>query len=162
MLLFYLPGNIPEGVFHPVSELCQKSYQQSTPGLQRAGCFCIEGRHPLQYGQTTKAYAFSYDGAHRLSDGQFYSNGTSTNTLSEKGISYDRAGNITALTRYDNSSLPVATSLSYACTGNRRNGYSYDVNGNVTSDATNDLQSSYNLLNLPAKIKSGSKQFFCA
>ena len=28
--------------------------------------------------------------------------------------------------------------------------------------ATNDLQSSYNLINLPAQIKSGSKQFFCA
>ena len=88
--------------------------------------------------------------------------GILTNKLSERAISYDRAGNITALTRYDNSSSPVATSLSYAYTGNRRNGYSYDVNGNVTSDATNDLQSSYNLLNLPAKIKSGSKQFFCA
>ena len=32
----------------------------------------------------------------------------------------------------------------------------YKLNGNVTSDATNDLQSSYNLLNLPAQIKSGS------
>ena len=72
--------------------------------------------------------------------------------LSEKGISYDRAGNITALTRYDNSSSPVATSLSYAYTGNRRNAYSYDLNGNVTSDATNDLQSSCNLINLPAQI----------
>ena len=32
----------------------------------------------------------------------------------------------------------------------------YKLNGNVTSDATNSLQSSYNLLNLPAQIKSGS------
>ena len=37
-----------------------------------------------------------------------------------------------------------------------RSNYSYDVNGNVTDDATNDLQSSYNLINLPAQIKSGS------
>ncbi len=50
----------------------------------------------------------------------------------------------------------MATSLSYGYTGNRRNGYSYDANGNVTSDATNSLQSSYNLINLPAQIKSGS------
>ena len=50
----------------------------------------------------------------------------------------------------------MATSLSYAYTGNRRNAYSYDLNGNVTSDATNSLQSSYNLINLPAQIKSGS------
>ncbi|MBQ9660777.1 MAG: hypothetical protein IJV37_05880, partial [Bacteroidales bacterium] len=34
--------------------------------------------------------------------------------------------------------------------------FSYDNNGNVTSDATNSLQTSYNLLNLPAQIKSGS------
>ena len=50
----------------------------------------------------------------------------------------------------------MATSLSYAYTGNRRNAYSYDLNGNVTSDVTNSLQSSYNLINLPAQIKSGS------
>ena len=110
-----------------------------------------------QYGQTAKAYAFSYDGAHRLTAGQYYSGGSATNALSEKSITYDRAGNITALTRYDNNSpTPTETCLSYAYTGNRRNGYSYDVNGNVTSDVTNSLQSSYNLINLPAQIKSGS------
>ena len=110
-----------------------------------------------QYEQTAKAYAFSYDGAHRLTAGQYYSGGSATDALSEKGISYDRAGNITALTRYDNNTpTPTETCLSYAYTGNRRNAYSYDVNGNVTSDATNSLQSSYNLINLPAQIKSGS------
>lgn len=41
--------------------------------------------------------------------GQFYNNGTSTNALSEKSISYDKAGNITALSRYNNSG--AATSL---------------------------------------------------
>ena len=30
-----------------------------------------------QYGQPAKAYAFTYDGAHRLTAGQFYNNGTS-------------------------------------------------------------------------------------
>ncbi len=33
---------------------------------------------------------------------------------------------------------------------------SSDFPGNVTSDATNSLQSSYNLINLPSQIKSGS------
>ena len=33
------------------------------------------------------------------------------------------------------SSKRIPTSLSYAYTGNRRNAYSYDLNGNVTSDA---------------------------
>ena len=41
-----------------------------------------------QYGQTAKAYAFSYDGAHRLTAGQYYSGGSATNALSEKSISY--------------------------------------------------------------------------
>ncbi len=44
----------------------------------------------------------------------------------------------------------------HSYSGNRRSTFSYDVNGNVTSDATNSLQSSYNLINLPSQIKSGS------
>ena len=109
-----------------------------------------------QSGQSAKAYGFSYDGAHRLTAGQFYNNGTSTNALSEKAISYDRAGNVTSLTRYDNGTTPAATTLNYSYDGNRRTTFGYDVNGNVTSDATNSLQSSYNLINLPAQIKSGN------
>ncbi len=107
-----------------------------------------------QSGQGAKSYGFAYDGAHRLTGGQYYSGSTATNALSEKGISYDRNGNITALTRYNSSG--TATALAYAYTGNYRNTFSYDANGNVTSDATNSLQSSYNLLNLPSQIKSGS------
>ena len=67
-----------------------------------------------QSGQSAKAYGFSYDGAHRLTAGQFYNNGTSTNALSEKSISYDRAGNVTSLTRYDNGTTPAATTLNYS------------------------------------------------
>ena len=107
-----------------------------------------------QSGQGQKAYAFSYDGAHRLTAGQYYSGGSATNALSEKGIAYDRAGNITSLTRYN--AAGSATGLSFAYAGNRRTSYEYDANGNVTSDATNSLQSSYNLLNLPAQTKTGS------
>ena len=107
-----------------------------------------------QSGQTARSYGFAYDGAHRLTGGQYYNGTSSTNALSEKGISYDRNGNITALTRYNASG--TATSLAYAYTGNYRSTFSYDANGNVTSDVTNSLQMSYNLLNLPAQIKSGS------
>ena len=107
-----------------------------------------------QSGQSAKSYGFTYDGAHRLTAGQCYSGATATNALSEKSISYDKNGNITALTRYNNTGS--ATSLTYAYTGNYRNTFSYDANGNVTSDATNSLQTSYNLLNLPSQIKSGS------
>jgi len=59
---------------------------------------------------------------------------------------YDRAGNITVLTRYNNSG--TGTTLSCAYSGYRRNTFSYDVNGNVTSDAANSLQSSYIFNNL--------------
>ena len=37
-----------------------------------------------------------------------------------------------------------------------RKAAAYDINGNVTDDATNSLQTSYNLLNFPAQTKSGS------
>ena len=107
-----------------------------------------------QSGQGQKAYAYTYDTAHRLTDGQYYSGGSVTNALSEKDITYDRAGNITSLTRY--SSSGSATTLSYTYTGNRRSTFAYDINGNVTNDATNSLQASYNLLNFPAQTKSGT------
>ena len=80
---------------------CKGLYSHFTLSLQ----YSFNWKHPFplktddisswawtQYGQPTKAYAFTYDGA--------------------------------------------ATSLAYSYTGNRRNNYSCDVNGNVTSDAT--------------------------
>jgi len=62
-----------------------------------------------QSGQGAKSYGFAYDGAHRLTGGQYYNGTSSTNALSEKSISYDKNGNITALTRYNNTGS--ATSL---------------------------------------------------
>lgn len=77
-----------------------------------------------QSGQGAKSYGFTYDGARRLTAGQYYmgsgTSASSTNALSEKSISYD-------------------------------------VNGNVTSDATNSLQSSYNLINLLSCICAGAE-----
>ena len=49
-----------------------------------------------------------------------------------------------------------ATTLSYSYTSNRRSTFAYDINGNVTNDATNSLQTSYYLLNFPAQTKSGT------
>ena len=107
-----------------------------------------------QGSNTAKAYGFAYDGAHRLTAGQYFNNGTSTNALSEKAIGYDLAGNITTLTRYDNAG--TGTTLAYAYVGNHRSTYTYDANGNVSSDGTHSLQMAYNLINLPAQIDSGS------
>ena len=108
-----------------------------------------------QYGQTAKAYAFSYDGAHRLTAGQYYSGGSATNALSEKSITYDRAGNITAITRYNNAG--AATTLNYSYAGNRLSSigtasYAYDTDGNLTTDGRRELSLTYNLLGLPAGV----------
>ena len=113
-----------------------------------------------QSGQSAKAYGFSYDGAHRLTAGQFYNNGTSTNALSEKAISYDRAGNVTSLTRYDNGTTPAATTLNYSYDGNRlasigTASFAYDADGNLVSDGRRNLSLTYNLLGNPADVTSG-------
>ena len=102
-----------------------------------------------------RAYAFTYDGAHRLTAGQFYNNGSSTNALSEKSITYDRAGNITALTRYNNAG--AATTLNYSYAGNRLSSigtasYAYDTDGNLTTDGRRELSLTYNLLGQPAGV----------
>jgi YD repeat-containing protein len=58
-----------------------------------------------QYGQPAKAYAFTYDGAHRLTAGQYYNNGSSTNALSEKSITYD--GECIGIPRLDMHKIPI-------------------------------------------------------
>ena len=108
-----------------------------------------------QGSNAAKAYAFTYDGAHRLTDGQYYSGGSATNALSEKGICYDRAGNITALTRYNSSG--TATTLSYSYVGNRLSNigsasYTYDVDGNLATDGRRGLALTYNLLGQTAAV----------
>jgi len=110
-----------------------------------------------QYGQTAKAYAFSYDGAHRLTAGQYYSGGSATNALSEKSITYDRAGNITAITRYNNAG--AATTLNYSYAGNRLSSigtasYAYDTDGNLTTDGRRGISLTYNLLGQPAGVSA--------
>ncbi|MBQ7640465.1 MAG: RHS repeat-associated core domain-containing protein, partial [Bacteroidales bacterium] len=111
----------------------------------------------------TRSYGFTYDGAHRLTDARYYT-GTAassvTNNLSERNIKYDRAGNITSLTRYDNSATPVATTLSYSYTGNRLSSigsasYAHDVNGNMTTDGRRGFSLTYNLLGNPVSVSSG-------
>ena len=112
-----------------------------------------------QSGQTARSYGFSYDGAHRLTGGQYYNGSTATNALSEKSISYDKNGNVTALTRYNSSGS--ATAFSYAYTGNYIStigsaAYTYDANGNLTTDGRRGLSLTYNLLGQTAAVTATS------
>ncbi|MCQ2164250.1 MAG: DUF6443 domain-containing protein [Bacteroidales bacterium] len=100
-------------------------------------------------------YSYSYDGMKRLTDARHTGQNitlTESNINTERNITYDRDGNITSLTRYDESGTPLA--LSFSNTGNRLtsvngNSYSYDSAGNMTHDSRKGLDTSYNCLNLP-------------
>ncbi len=105
----------------------------------------------LYPGQQNVVYA--YDALNRLNSG------TSSTTISEKGIAYDNLGNITSLTRGTNT-----TAYGYIYNGNQltsvssitTNNYIYDGNGNVKHDGRNNADLTYNLLNLPQTAVSTS------
>lgn len=97
-----------------------------------------------------------------------FSAGASTitdNLKTERGISFDRNGNITGLSRYGEAGLDAT--LTFSHTGNRLTGvlawdgvnlpesYSatYDAMGNLVTDSRKGLQFSYNLANLPCKAE---------
>lgn len=104
-------------------------------------------------------YAFTYDALTRLTDTKQYQNGTMNNKFVEKGITYDRNGNIMTLQRTADEA--TNDNLSYTYTGNRLSAlsgttsgtYTYDANGNMTHDGINGLDVSYNKLNLIEKVE---------
>ncbi|GLU54948.1 DUF6443 domain-containing protein [Dyadobacter frigoris] len=122
--------------------------------------------------QFTAGLNFAYDGADRLSGstGISYAGVTYPNT--ESGISYDKNGNITNLTR-SGASVDNLT-YSYSGTGNKlfsisdgsginsgvksgTYGYSYDANGNMLTDNNRGAVIAYNYLNLPRTVVIGGK-----
>lgn len=106
--------------------------------------------------QTT--YAFSYDALSRLTASRQYENGTASEQFVEKGITYDHNGNILTLQRTASGTL--ADDLTYTYTGNQlatlsgsvSASFVYDANGNMIQDGANDLEISYNRLNLIEKV----------
>ena len=111
----------------------------------------------------TNTWSYAYDGLKRLTGANHYIGGQSVASLTdtEKGLAYDRNGNITALKRYGNAGL--ANDLSFTHAGNRMTAlvdanatgneagtksFTYDVNGNMTADGRKGLEMSWNLLNL--------------
>lgn len=94
---------------------------------------------------------YVYDKINRLT------NGGSSSTLSETGISYDKVGNVQGLTR--SGASPAVLAYTYAGNqltsvtnnGNPFRSYEYDPNGNATSDGQGHTIT-YNMLNLPQSI----------
>ncbi len=118
-------------------------------------------------GNLNQNYTYTYDQLDRLTAG----NATTGNN--ENSISYDLMGNITGLKRYKANTLIDQLSYTYI-SGNQlqsvtdatasdvgqKHGtaiYTYDGNGNLTSDNSKGITAiSYNLLDLPQGIAQGS------
>ena len=99
---------------------------------------------------------FGYDALNRLSGSAMTvgtgATATSDSRWSERNIRYDLEGNILHLERYQgNANTPQAT-LDFSYDGPKRNGYSYDSNGNITYDPLRCFEIRYNLLNLAAEV----------
>ena len=131
---------------------------------------------------TAQLYGFTYDNVSRLKEtNQYLHAGTtwsvSPNDYVEKGITYDRNGNILTLQRTGNGTL--VDNLSYTYTGNQLtalqesvrtslpediyqpgsapNGtYEYDANGNMKKDSRKSLTFNYNALNLLSVVKENN------
>ena len=101
----------------------------------------------------TNMYSFEYDNLERLSDSRHYLNASPSNTLEEKGISYDLNGNMLTMTRVDESG--DEDDFTYSYSGNQLTSSTYDSNGNMTYDVTSGLSVEWNDLNLIKKVSDG-------
>jgi RHS repeat-associated protein len=103
-------------------------------------------------GNLNKSYTYSYDYLNRLTAG------TSSEGYTENNIGYDELGNILHLNRQSSAytyNYTNGNQLS-SVTGLTSGNYTYDANGNMSYDARNGNNISYNILNLPQSI-TGSK-----
>ena len=126
-------------------------------------------------------YGLTYDGLNRFTGAvQKQKNGNTWSALSgdyvEKGLTYDRNGNLLTLQRTAGGS--VVDNLAYTYTGNQlidlsesvrtapsndiyapgnaeSGSYSYDANGNLQNDSRKSLNFSYNFLNLVSEVRTG-------
>ena len=126
-------------------------------------------------------YGLTYDGLNRFTGAvQKQKNGNTWSALSgdyvEKGLTYDRNGNLLTLQRTAGGS--VVDNLAYTYTGNQLTGlsesvrtapsndiyapgsaesgsYGYDANGNLLNDSRRSLIIDYNVLNLVSEVRTG-------
>ena len=128
------------------------------------------------YSTSTDTWSYRYDALKRLTDANHYVGASSSASLSdtERGITYDLNGNVTALKRYGSSGLK--NDLSFSHTGNRMTALSdanatgpdagtktcsYDAWGNLTYDGRKGMSVNWNILNLAggATRSSGSLSY---
>ncbi|MBQ9463417.1 MAG: RHS repeat-associated core domain-containing protein [Bacteroidales bacterium] len=108
---------------------------------------------------TTSTYAYEYDGTNRLLSSNRYFGSTLDNSWTERNISYDANGNITAIARYGSSSSTPIDNLSLTYSGNTlthagNSAFSHDSCGNLVYDPLRGLTISYNLLGYPSSVTS--------
>lgn len=164
--------NNPDDIVHPQPGDANRDlfamrllYQNTDAGLGNTAMYNgnISGTIWQSDQKAKQGYAYAYDAMNRLSSSDYLTNSsgtwTNSNAYEEKLITYDRNGNITHLKRTDQSGNTLAD-YNYAYTGNQLSRintggyYSYDVNGNVTTDPMrNSIKPGYNFLNLLSKIE---------
>ena len=108
----------------------------------------------------THAYSYRYDALQRLvAYEQYGKESLADSCYVERGIAYDGNGNVLTLERTADGR--IVDRLNYTYDGNRlvtldRNGtkydYAYDANGNCIKDGLNNLQITYNFLNLLEEV----------
>lgn len=104
-------------------------------------------------------YTFAYDGLSRLTGSKRYIDDIASDQFVERGLSYDKNGNIQTLQRVADGTL--ADDLAYRYSGNHLTAisgttsgtYTYDANGNMIHDGANNLALFYNHLNLIEKAE---------
>lgn len=133
---------------------------------------------------TTKqnGYAYTYDKLNRITSSAFKEKASgwtapTNNALAETGFLYDLNGNITQLQRNDRRTSGWMDNLGYTYAGNKLlrvtdsgddylgfvdgtntgDDYTYDANGNMTTDLNKGISTAiiYNYLNLPEVVSKG-------
>ena len=111
-----------------------------------------EWRHQNDVQQT---YTFTYDSFGRMIDNRHYHGTMLRDGYAERNITYDFNGNIKTLKRYTTGNSGV--DFAYTYEGGRLKSvqgkeYIYDHCGNVAHEGLEDLDITYNFLNLPWQI----------
>lgn len=157
------PGPLPHTPVRPIS--CR--FMPFHPAFNRfvflSGIVFLRPKPKPRIFRTSRdenTYAFAYDSFARLTDTRHYEAGALTDRFAEKGLTYDANGNLRTLMRTGNGL--TLNDLEYSYTGNRIASiadagavydYGYDANGNMTHDGANDLDITYNCLNMTQKVE---------
>ncbi|MCH6200222.1 DUF6443 domain-containing protein, partial [Aquiflexum sp. LQ15W] len=148
-------------------------YQNATSGFQQfngnIGQILWKNTGGVGVNQNVQEYRFTYDKLNRLKDADYLSTARN-NHFNEKGISYDKNGNILALQRRNSNTLidnltytyqgnqltrvtdAAANVMGFADGANLTTEYTYDPVGNMISDKNKKVTVTYNHLNLPDQV----------